>query len=588
MVSTPKPKQPEVIIPQKDTNEEIVEREAALRADALTEKLLKDEEKLNYDLLHKNLLSSHARSKSKKHVLDEFKLMDEKIKVMNDIAGEIGNDYLKYNKMVDTIQDFNKILDMAHDYPIGSKEVPRMEEIVEMEKEEEKKKKFYTKKEADEKINDAISKPPVQQKQQQQQIKEDDEEDLSELRPDEEERVKKILDIVDNVPVPVSAKKSPLVPRKQIEQQKLKRIEAAAAAAKQKRDAISSSKSPIRRDLKPNTIQSSPRLNVTYKVPTSNLVQIEKEMAEKREQMHQQFMETRAYEAQMLVKDIMIDSIKMENRGEFDLKSKKEKKIDLMTKTIIQLQKEEKIKRAEMQQRVQTDPKEREPTTQVKTLKSFTHFVHLQEPEKLSHTIMNPPMTYSQRLKLQQEHSIKKPSVDEIYKIYGTKRVPGVYKPYIKQTPRKVKTYQERVRELRPTISGTIYVNEKRKVFKSNKPLQKSKTSRKKDRFTPYTSPYIDLNEYPDEISPWSLDDKMKNILYDIPAPIKKHIKKQVKEDEEETLADTDDYLQMFYDEEMIRGDKEKESVHIDDFSLSTAESVSYVDWDQVDRILRD
>jgi hypothetical protein len=40
---------------------------------------------------------------------------------MNDIAGEIGNDYVKYNKIVDTIQDFNKIIDMTHDYPIGSK-----------------------------------------------------------------------------------------------------------------------------------------------------------------------------------------------------------------------------------------------------------------------------------------------------------------------------------------------------------------------------------------------------------------------------------------------------------------------------------
>jgi hypothetical protein len=120
VASSSKPSRLPVVIPD-EKKDEVETNVLSLKSDALTEKLLSDEKELNYDLMHQNLLASNARSKSRQAVLNEFKLMDEKIKIMNDIAGEIGNDYVKYNKIVDTIQDFNKIIDMTHDYPVGSK-----------------------------------------------------------------------------------------------------------------------------------------------------------------------------------------------------------------------------------------------------------------------------------------------------------------------------------------------------------------------------------------------------------------------------------------------------------------------------------
>ena len=707
LVIASRPAKPTVIvtIPEKEKEEEI--EQSPLKADALTEKLLKDEEKLNYDLMHENILSSNARSKSRQTVLNEFKIMDEKIKIMNDIAGEIGNDYQKYNKIVDTIQDFNKILDMTHEYPIGSKDVPRMEEIVKMEEEEKenerKKTKFYNKKDAEKKIEEAIKKQTlVSRKEPSKMDKEvvvDDDADLSELKADEEERLKKILNLEPmpafdstdleqtltgrQIEIPTPAKKSPAIARKtrqqiEVEQRKIKNKERMESAKHRRENKIAtaSSKSPTRRDIQ--TPQATPRLNTTYKkLPTSNLVQMERENAEKRDLMHQQFMEVRAREAQRLMKDIIIDNAqdvglkKDTNSLMIDLRrthtigdeQKKQPKVDLMTKTILQLQRNEEMKRIESknlldeleERALKDDKKSKEPKeasspdrAQVKTIKSFNHYVHLQEPEKLKHNPVNPPLTYSERLQLHQEEAISKPSANEIFKIYGTKRVPGIYKSYVKETPRKVKTYQERVRELKPS---TVYVKQPTKIpiripkkrtgtdirkgktygeqlkelqsraanktfIVSPSPFKKPNTQKRHDlqpksrieykkkeqnRFKPYSSPYI---EYPDELSPWSMDDNMKHILYDEPSNRNKSIRKRVsyKEQDQETLADTDDYLQMFPDEpnqkeidKLIRDiDNEKdytESVHIDDLmnivSLSTeSNTISYVDWDQVERIL--
>jgi hypothetical protein len=680
----------------KEVKEIEIDKELQLKPDTLTEKLLKDEEQLDYDLLHQNLISSHARSKSRQTVLDEFKLMDQKIKIMNDIAGGIGNDFLKYNKMVDTIQDYSKIADMTHEYPIGSKDIPRIEEILKIEQQEKedvrKKPKFYKKKDADkniEEFKEAITRPPIKRPQPKEELtlQLDEDEELSDLKADEEDRLKKILNIESNLslsnlmkdsfdetePIKLEPKKSPIVPKKvldtkpqlstrqqlELEQRKQKNKERMDAAKKRRDSVIAtvSCKSPTRRDVKTSTInitQPSPRLNVTYKVPTSNLVQLEKEKAEKRETMHNQFMEARAYEAQMFMKDIINDNLKTNNQEStsmmLDLRSiqtkepddqKKAKKIDLMTRTILQLQKEEEKKRAESNillhefEKRARDPIPSPERTKPKTVKSFTHYVHLQEPDKLKHNPVNPPVTYSERLQQQQEETLTiKQSENEVYKIYGTKRVPGLYKSYVKQTPRKVKTYQERVRDLRPENS-TIYIdkqptripvripkkrtgteirkgktyaeqlkelqNQTNKTHIINTPFKKQPqkivaTKRQpksqvvyKNRFTPYTSPYI---EAPDELSPWSIDDNMKRILYD-----QNNMKKRVsyKEQDQETLADTDDYLQIFYDESNQKDiDNERdytESVHIDDLmnlvSLST-ETVSYVDWDQVERILNE
>ena len=403
-------------------------------------------------------------------------------------------------------------------------------------------------------------------------------------------------------------------------------------------------------------------------------------MAEKRDLMRQQFMDARTHDAQQLMKDIMIDNINVDVGKKDDYKNlmldlrktqtiseyePKKPKIDLMTKTILQLQKEEETKRAESKYLLEefeerallADKTNREPkqspdrTNKIKTVKSFNHYVHLQEPEKLKHNPVNQPLTYNERLQLHQEPATKKTSENEIFKIYGTKRVPGIYKSYTKQTPRKIKTYQERVRELRPKDEATtVYLKKKptkipiripkkrtgtdiRKsksygeqlkelqtnaagnkilIVKSpfKKTINKTNTQKRHDlqsksrieykkdqnRFQPYSSPYV---EYPDELSPWSIDDNLKHILYDVPNKSKKRM--NYKDQDQETLADTDDYLQMFYDEptqkqidKLVRDinieDKDyTESVNIDDLmnivSLSS-ESLSYIDWDQIDRII--
>jgi hypothetical protein len=592
------------------------------------------------------------------------------------------------------------------------------------EKEDESKKtKFYKKEDHDKKIQEAISKPQVKklpaekpfvQKQVEKPVVDiinDDEDDLSDLKADEEERLKKILKI-ETIPVfdstdieqsaivrelneniiPKPAKESPSIQRKskqQIENEQRKhKNKERMEAAKNRRDnilATASSKSPVRKDVTTKTTQqqATPRLNTTYKkVPTSNLVQIEKEMAEKRDIMHKQFMDARTHDAQKLMKDIMIDNINVDVSKKDDNKNfmldlrktqtitdeheQKKPKIDLMTKTILRLQREEVLKRAESKHLLEELEErafiaEREPkqlperANKTKIIKSLNHYVHLQEPEKLKHNPVNAPLTYSERLQLHQEPATKKPSENEIYKIYGTKRVPGIYKSYTKETPRKVKTYQERVRELRPNNDTTTFYLKKQpkkipiripkkrtgsdirkgktygeqlkelqdkaanKTFIVKYPFKKpankintqkrhdlqtkSRNEYKKDqnRFQPYSSPYV---EYPDELSPWSMDDNLKHILYDM-SNIKSNKKRvNYKDQDQETLADTDDYLQMFYDDEPSQKQIDKlvrdidienkdytESVNIDDLmnivSLSS-ESVSFLDWDQIDKILKD
>jgi hypothetical protein len=104
-----------------------------------------------------------------------------------------------------------------------------------------------------------------------------------------------------------------------------------------------------------------------------------------------------------------------------------------------------------------------------KTLKSFKSLVRLQEPGKLRrYKTEHKPMTYTQQLKQYQETTVvpesSHTSATEMHKVYGSRRMPHSATSSLRTTPRggggggggdgrKVKTYAERLRELRPAES---------------------------------------------------------------------------------------------------------------------------------------
>lgn len=71
------------------------------------------------------------------------------------------------------------------------------------------------------------------------------------------------------------------------------------------------------------------------------------------------------------------------------------------------------------------------------------------------------PMTYNQRVRAlsktdsEVRTTKKSDSTDPkaLMRLYGTRRVPGLYVPYEKTEPRVTKTYSERMKELQPPAS---------------------------------------------------------------------------------------------------------------------------------------
>ena len=105
-------------------------------------------------------------------------------------------------------------------------------------------------------------------------------------------------------------------------------------------------------------------------------------------------------------------------------------------------------------------------STTTKTLKSFRSLVRLQEPNKLRHyKPEHKPMTYTQQLKQYQETTVvpesSRTSLNEMHKVYGSRRLPHSASSSLRATPRggtadskrKIKTYAERLRELKPAQS---------------------------------------------------------------------------------------------------------------------------------------
>ncbi len=220
----------------------------------------------------------------------------------------------------------------------------------------------------------------------------------------------------------------------------------------------------------------------------------------------------------------------------------------------------------------------------------------------------------------------------EIRKIYGTRRVPGLYKGYVKTDPRTPKTYQQICRETKPI---QLQAKHAQRPHDLTQKLQNTRTVKymhsQQLRFKPYTSNNNSFNlenstaNIEDIISDWSLDEDMKRILYDTrsavrPAVGERRMKKArpvsvCRDTDQDTLADTDgDYLldellederknERLYESAMRdltnlsggQADEAEEDDYVNqvdledlkNFSLSSESAISsFIDWDQIDQLI--
>lgn len=374
--------------------------------------------------------------------------------------------------------------------------------------------------------------------------------------------------------------------------------------------------------------------------------------------------------------------------SEFEKMKSEVKKPSLMARSIMELKKKEQQKQNETERLLKelelraslVGQSLNESTTSKPAIiiKPFTDYVHLQEPNKLREEPDHKPLTYGQQLKMHQETTVVQQT--NPYKVFGSHRVPGIYKSYVKQSPRQTKTYSERVKELKPAESQAIIKStssfgnlstrgssigskstqnrpvktygDQLKQLQSNRiPIKvakpkfntrhnlvtkaridmnaKKRNMNQANRFTPYKSVHQgDELEKIEDLSSWSLDDKMKQLLYDEPKKGPKNFgnlpKKTVtyKDTDQDTLADTDGdnlledlmrdqeendriYENALRDLDFIEkkekganrkssiindGDDYVNQVDIDDLyniSLSSESALtSYLDWDQIDQII--
>ncbi len=148
------------------------------------------------------------------------------------------------------------------------------------------------------------------------------------------------------------------------------------------------------------------------------------------------------------------------------------RKPSLMAKTIMQMKRKEEAKQCEAENllrslemkarsMVNNDSNEKSSAhSKKKIVKPFTELVKLQEPTKLRDHPEHKPLTYTQQLMKHQESTItlqtSQTNINQAFKVYGTKRLKGVYDTYVKESPRRVKTYSERLKELRPKESQAL------------------------------------------------------------------------------------------------------------------------------------
>ncbi len=255
-----------------------------------------------------------------------------------------------------------------------------------------------------------------------------------------------------------------------------------------------------------------------------------------------------------------------------EIAQKENKKPSLMAQTIMELSYQETLKQNEAERvlkelenraknlvKSKSDARMAASQTKppVRIIKSFTDYVHLRDPEKLRTRTAHKPLTYTEQLKMHQEQTVNvEPNVKEVFKVYGSQRVPGLFKSYSKTGKRQTKTYAERLKDLKPAESQaivrdtpsssnninnhTVLINNRNSVNSSKLNAsgsangkgrhdlktkarvdtisQVNKSMNQQRRFKPYDTHQldstVDLNEELD-LSTWTLDDDMKRILYD-------------------------------------------------------------------------
>ncbi len=268
-------------------------------------------------------------------------------------------------------------------------------------------------------------------------------------------------------------------------------------------------------------------------------------------------------------------------------------------------------------------------TQPAKKTQPYTTLVRVQRPDKLRAQPQHKPLTYGQVLSMHQEktNAPTNTTTTEICKIFGTRRVPGLYKGYVKSEPRKPKTYQQICRETKPVQSQAKIAKVPHNLTQK---LQNTRTVKyihsQQRRFKPYNTS-LNLNNstvnIEDVISDWSLDEDIKRILYEPQAPIKVGLrdskKKKLrnvssgKDIDQDTLADTDgDFLleellederknELMYENAMRDltnfngGLAEEEEDYVNqvgledlkNFSLTSESAISsFIDWDQIDQLI--
>lgn len=93
-------------------------------------------------------------------------------------------------------------------------------------------------------------------------------------------------------------------------------------------------------------------------------------------------------------------------------------------------------------------------------IKPFSSLVHMREPGKLRRSVEKQPLTYQQQLLALQEQTVPPPeaTLAEARKVYGSRRIKM---PGAKMSTRRtghVKTYAERLQELKPPQLQVIVV----------------------------------------------------------------------------------------------------------------------------------
>jgi hypothetical protein len=612
-------------------------------ADILTENLLSqvantnDQDWKQYDNIMQQQIEDATKqagqSIGKQRILNELKFIDEKMKLMNQMADHMNSDYKKYDKILDTVQDLRKKHEIIVNNPTPTPTIMKQEKVGDI------KPIFYKKKQADEQIKRLKANKKI--------INSDLR--LSDLKQEEEEeeKVEKLLNNesikLDNSVTNVSKDVFNEIGIDSLDDLNSDKIDefieksnkpsmpspSKSSQSRKPSNTTTTTRSPSKQSFHSIIINEKPTRDqpTIIKRKTSPIVKKEQQMTDQRNKQNEINSHQREIEAKSLLNDIIFDTYEFDATIDqqqhsfrpslsvlsLDLttnptptSSKLTKKPSLMTKTILALEKKESNKKNETD-RLLKQLEERAnliQTTQkpIKTnkIKSFTSMVHLQEPSKLRAHPDHKSLTYGEQLKNCQSDatitsvtSSKMPKItskNQIYKIYGTKRVPGLYKGYIKQTPRKVKTYSDTLKELKPNKSQITLIH----------PNQN-----KKRRFKPYNNDNID------DLLDWSLNDQLKNILYSNNHSLsnKNNKMKQVKEidSDQDTLADYD--LNDLLEDEKTN-DKIYENVlkdlsylnendhtvdYIDQVNVNDLKNISFssesavssfIDWDQIDQII--